>query len=235
MQKFQQSLLFKELESQQSDFTNFITIGNERAFDFIIKNISSVMHVFGAKGTGKTHLLQAWISAAQLDESSAVYFDVSIAEDKENFLNFDFSEIKYIAIDNIEVLSIEEQVVVFDLYNLIRIYGQDKLLLTSSTLPIMQCGFREDLRSRLIAGLVIKLNLMNNKDLIDALLKYVKIEQINISDANIYYLVNRNQRDLAWLIKLINYIAKKAIEDNRSITKPFIRLCIEEYGDIQNN
>ena len=99
-------------------FDNFVPFNNEIVIKLLRESNSQFTHVVGAKLSGKTHILQAWINSAPL---KAIYLN---ATDKISLRELS-DEYKYIAIDNIDQLNQKQQIQLFDLFNKIKLNNRD--------------------------------------------------------------------------------------------------------------
>jgi DnaA family protein len=213
-----QQQLLEDLFTQDQDFKRFVAVGNELALRCIINNVNHIMHIVGAELSGKTHLLKSWINQARQIKRKTIYFDFRSDIYEHSLIDYDV-----IALDNIDIMQETAQIALFDLYNQIKLYNKDKFILTSSTLPLQQLNLRHDLLTRIMSGFVISLKSVEDQDLFVALKQYVEIEHLNISDAEIKYLVTHCKRNLGAIIKLINELSLYATIEKKPITIHLIR------------
>lgn len=215
-----------DLFSTAATFDNFIPLKNEASYN-ALKNFSNQFtHLTGGSLSGKTHLLQAWVRLAQADNKKAIYLE-SATDDSVNFRDIN-SKFSFIAIDNIEHLNGIQQILLFDLFNSIKLGNTEVFLLTSSkdSLDRMKT-LREDLKTRLISGLNLHLNALNDNEIRLALHLYTKSQGIKFGENEITFLINHCQRNVGLLINIIHKVAESAVLTNRNITIPLIKSILQ--------
>ena len=198
-------------------FDNFVPFNNEIVIKLLRESNSQFTHVVGAKLSGKTHILQAWINSAPL---KAIYLN---ATDKISLRELS-DEYKYIAIDNIDQLNQKQQIQLFDLFNKIKLNNRDNFLLTSSSSNLeSNSTIRQDLKTRILSGLNLHLKALNDEDLHLAITIFTAKEGISLANSEINYLINHYARSIGVLIKTVHKLAEAAVIDKRNITIPFIK------------
>src|SRR3972149_11631434 len=118
--------------------------GNERFF-----------YLWGADGSGRSHLLRAVAAAAQRNGRRTVWFD---AQTKA----LDAADDALCAADDVHLLGAEAQVALFSLHN--RLRGGNGALLASGNAAPAQLALRADLVTRLAAGLVYQLHALGDEE-----------------------------------------------------------------------
>jgi DnaA-homolog protein len=234
-------------------FANFIDIRNENVVNSLKDFSNQFIHITGLAHSGKTHLLKAWVNLAQKNHSSAIYVDIfnsnayslnqsasNLSSENNNEQNIqiidgiikstvtsnlvlDIKQFQFIAIDNVDAANKQEQGSLFDLFNQIKLGGQDTYLLTSSNQPLNQINIRQDLKTRLLSGLNLNLKTLNDKDILYVLNKIVTNEGIGITNVELNYLLNHYTRNIGSLITLIRKIADMGVIEKRNITIPLIK------------
>lgn len=237
----QQQLL--DLFNHIYDFKSFIPNGNELTVVNLQNYSSQYTHIYGASLTGKTHLLKAWINAANqkaVQERSVIEFNqqtntvpahnavfISKADLSRNKLcEINLDKYHYIAIDDIDLFNEQEQIELFNLFNHIKLNNRNNYLLTSSTLNLNNSGLRLDLKTRIHSGLVFALKSLDETELLAALAFYAKHEGIKIGSAELKYLLTHYTRNLGKLISLINKASSMALSAKKLITIPLLKTCM---------
>jgi len=216
------------LFNSHPSFTNFIGLRNEEIVNSLINYSHQYTHLAGPANSGKTHLLKSWVNQSDKEGSAkAIYFDLKDPEEKLFNLHELVEKYQFIAIDNIDYASPDTQILLFDLYNLIKLHNQDNFLLTSSTRPIEQLAIRADLATRILSGLNLYLKMLNDEEILEVLDKIAKDEGIGITDAEINYLINHYTRNIGALINIVRKAADVGVLEKRSITIPLIKKIIE--------
>jgi DnaA-homolog protein len=215
-----------DLFSTTATFDNFIPMQNVAIYNSLKVFSNQFTHLTGGKLSGKTHLLQAWVRLAQQNGKNAIYIE-SLFDDSVNFrdikLKFD-----YIAIDNIERLNGLQQILLFDLFNAIKLENLKVSLLTSSSKNLDKVTtIRDDLKTRLMSGLNLNLKSLNDDEIKEALIIYIEYQGITLNDAEMKFLITHCQRNIGVLISNIHSIAEAAVLQNRNITIPFIKTILK--------
>lgn len=215
-----------DLFNQNYDFNSFIASGNEITVANLQSFTNQFTHIYGEHLTGKTHLLKSWVNLAIARSQNAIYLDaLELSSEQLNNINLD--EYRFIAVDNIDALSEDQQIELFDLFNHIKLNNRDNYLLTSSTLNLNNAEIRIDLKTRIYSGLVFGLKNLNESELLNALIIYSNREGIKIGEAELKYLLHHYTRNLGKLIQLIQKVSNSALTLKKTITIPLIKQNLE--------
>lgn len=202
-------------------FDNFVAGGNGEALAALAAwlgaaNRESSLLLWGETGAGKTHLLRA---------SGGLYSDAA-ADPDLSCLGENQEEIHPLhAIDNVEALNATGQVALFNLFNRQRASG--RRLLTAASRPPLQLALREDLRTRLGAGLIYRLQPLTDAEKIDALAAQADARGLRLPAAALDYLLSRAPRDMRSLSALLVALDRYSLEHKRAITLPLLREVLQ--------
>ena len=188
---------------------------------------SSSIYVWGAPGSGRSHLLQAWISAARERGRSAYYLPCA----SEPHLGRHLSELACVAIDDVGHLAAEEQVSLFNLYNAQRERGA--LMVVSGDAPPRELPLRLDLATRLAWGPVYQLHPLTDEEKAGALQDYAAARGMRLPEEVCAYLFARVGRDLGTLLGVLDAIDRSSLAARRAITVPFVREWLQA-GRVQD-
>jgi len=186
-------------------------------------------YLFGLKGVGKSHLLHACSTyAASLGKSSLC---LSFSELKHLAVEVldGLEHIDIICLDDIDVISGEQQwqQAIFDLYN--RLLEQNKLLIITGNQSARQLGITlPDLVSRLTWGYTEQVKALTDEEKILALQFRAQQRGLLLSDDVVNFLLNRLSRDMGSLIESLDVLDKASIREQRKITIPFIKEILEK-------
>ena len=201
-----------DLFNNVNTFDNYIKFNSnvEKVCSALNTNQYRFMNIVGMQSSGKTHLLQSWVN--QLSQNNKAYYYNNIT-----FHSITASRIlqsyDFIAVDNIELLPYQEQVILFDLFNLIK-SDDNKRLLTSAT---AMTNIFKDLSTRIESGLNLTIYLPNDDELLYLLSQYTAIHKLNINNNILKYLLNHASRNVGYLIKIISMADMTAVEKKVSI------------------
>jgi len=184
---------------------------------------ASEIYVYGLTGQGKTHILQGVVLKALASDKNAIYIDC-IDSFPEHLLNL-IDQLSFISLDNIDLISKENQETFFDLYNRARQAGV-VILVSGSSLPV-DLAVMKDLKTRLSLAAVYKLEELNDELTMDVLNKQMSDRNLTI-DLKIYeYLFKNYSRDLNTLVSAMNELDKASLQSKKAISIPFVKTVLQ--------
>ncbi|MDO4433078.1 MAG: DnaA regulatory inactivator Hda [Alysiella sp.] len=180
------------------------------------------LYIWGGQGTGKSHILQAWVGQALQNGKNALYIDPAV-----NMLTDHAAEVDYLAIDQIEQLNAEEQAELFYVFNTFRNRKRGHLLLAAEV-PPSKLNVREDLRTRMSLCLSYEVKALSQDEKIAALSHLATTRQFNI-DPNIYhYLITHWRQDLQSLLTMFNDLAHYSMIQRKPITLSLLKKLLQQ-------
>ncbi len=184
---------------------------------------ASEIYVYGLTGQGKTHVLQGVVLKALAKDKNAIYIDC-IDSFPEHLLDF-IDQLSFISLDNVDLISKENQEIFFDLYNRARQAGV-VILVSGSSLPA-DLTVMKDLKTRLSLAAVYKLEALNDELTMDVLNKQMNDKNLTI-DSKIYeYLFKNYSRDLNTLVSAMNQLDKASLQSKKIISIPFVKTVLQ--------
>ncbi len=188
----------------------------------------SCFYIWGQKGTGKTHLLQAACHDAAANSKSASYIPLQHYSDLgENFLKGQ-DLLDLVCIDDIANIAGKNswEKALFFLFNEIK--ERNGVLIITSGCNVKELGITlPDLQTRLEWGLKYKLAELSDLDKIDALVLRCESRGIELSAETAKFVLNRSHRAIETLCVTIDQLAEAAISDHRKITIPFVKTILK--------
>jgi DnaA family protein len=175
--------------------------------------------VWGAPGSGKSHLVAAVLAQARAGNRPAVAVDV------EGEQSAKVTAGALYAIDDIDTLSATAQGRLFTLYNGCR-DGGAQLLLTARV-PSAQTPLRDDLRTRVGWGLVLELRPLTDSDKPAALAAYAREQGFRLSGEIIEFLLTRGRRDMAALLSTLRALDRYSLSTKRAVTIPLVKELLQ--------
>lgn len=169
--------------------------------------------LWGESGAGKTHLLRAGSPGSYSDARDDP--DLSAVPGTASCL----------AVDNVEALSQQGQLVLFNQINRRRADGGR--LLGAASVPPAQLNLRDDLRTRLTGGLLYRLFPLNEAEQIAALAEHAGRRGFSLPPPALHYLFSRAPRDMRSLTALLTAIERYSLEHKRPITLPLLREVLQ--------
>jgi DnaA family protein len=211
-------LILDLLPETSPTLEDFAVGGNSEALTalaawLMAESRETLFFLWGETGAGKTHLLRA--------SNPGSYSDARDDPDLSAML----VDAPCLAVDNIEALSEQGQLALFNQINRRRADGR-RLLAAADTAPA-QLTLREDLRTRLASGLLYRLRPLNEAEQIAALAAYASRRGLSLSPSALSYLFSRAPRDMRSLTTLLTAIERYSLEHKRPITLPLLREVLQ--------
>lgn len=197
----------------QQTLTNFIGGEGER-----------YIYLWGNKGSGKSHLLQACCHAFALSGTSIYLPLPQIKEWGPEALD-GIENQDLICLDDIQSIAHDRpwEEAVFHLYNRIRDRDTGLLLISGENPPSGLALTLPDLRSRLSAGLVLHIQDMSDEDKLASLKNHAQQRGFEMSEGVGQYLIARCSRNMHDLIACLDQLDEASLSAQRKITIPFVR------------
>lgn len=199
-------------------FDNFVAERNREVITALTHpGDERFIYLWGEPGSGKTHLLQAWIAHAETLGRASIYLDGQ----REHLPDF-AREASFIAVDHVDDLAPDDQITLFSFYNSLKEGGESRLLM-AGRLPPMALAVRDDLRTRLGWGLVFEVKPLSDADKLAALHAHAAERQLAIPDDVFRYLLTHWRRDLSSLIGMLDLLDRYSLALRRPITVPLVK------------
>jgi DnaA family protein len=157
------------------------------------------IYLWGETGSGKTHLLEA---LQQITNGQNVQF-----------------------VDDVQSLSDEQQIALFNTYNQLRESGGT--LITAGIAAPTQMGLRDDLATRLAWGLTYQLHPLSDEEKALALKNYANARSMKLPDEVIEYCLRYLRRDLPSLISTISALDLWSRTNKRAVTIPLLKQLLQ--------
>jgi len=184
---------------------------------------ASEIYVYGLTGQGKTHVLQGVVLKALASDKNSIYIDC-IDSFPEHLLDF-IDQLSFISLDNVDLISIENEEIFFDLYNRARQAGV--VILASGCCLPSDLGVMKDLKTRLSLAAVYKLEELNDVLKMNVLDNQMGDKNLTI-DSKVYeYLFKNYSRDLKILLSLMDELDISSLQSKKAISIPFVKKHLE--------
>ncbi len=218
----------------QARFDSFFA-ADKRAAEVVhaLANLApgQALWIWGAPGTGKTHLLQASCAHWAAEGRRTMYLD--LAESGAGAMLPGLETLDVVALDNLQGVLGEARLerALFQLYNELLAQG-GTLLLAASAGPVELGAGLADLASRLAAAMVYRLPGLDEVAQLEVLQLRAKKNGLLLGEPAARYLVNRVDRDMASLCGWLDTLDKASLASQRSdLTIPFIRRVLQDGTD----
>jgi DnaA family protein len=182
------------------------------------------VYLWGAPGSGKSHLLRAVDAAACAKGEMSAYVANSAA-----LAQCTSSPLAWLAVDDVHMLGAEGEVLLFSLLNRAA-QGELRLLLSGSNAPA-GLEVRADVRTRVGAGLVFHVQPLSDEDKVAALCGHASERGFDLSHDVAEYLLRHGRRDLPSLMTVLDALDRYSLQVKRPITVPLVREVLQSGPD----
>ena len=159
------------------------------------------IYLWGASGSGKTHLLQACAKLARQHNMALV------------------------TEDDVHALSEQQQIELFNTYNQLR--ETSGVLIASGSAAPNQMGLRDDLATRLAWGLVYQLQPLTDEEKARALKTHAVERGIRLPDEVVDYCLRHLRRDLPTLMATLDALDEWSLTEKKPVTVPMLRKLLQ--------
>lgn len=216
----------------QATFSNFYVADNIQ----LIEQLQQFIHadsdeqfifLWGQKGTGRSHLLQACCHDVVEHQAPIMYLNLS-----EKYLSpavlQGLESMQFICLDDLHAvigdLKWEEQL--FHFYNRVRDAGV-RLLVSANVPPKQLSCVLPDLASRLSWGLVFQLHGLSDTQKLAALQFRAERRGLELPDEVGKFLLRYYPRDMAKLFAILEKLDQASLALQRRLTIPFVKKVLQ--------
>ncbi|MFV9838671.1 MAG: DnaA/Hda family protein [Aaplasma endosymbiont of Hyalomma asiaticum] len=213
---YEQIKLFDVQEMHSYQCSDYVVLDSNRHTYNLLMNSDmwSCFVLYGAHGSGKTHLAHLWQKLKKAHFLDIDAIDKTIAT---------ISSCPAVIIEDIDDVSSEEWLL--HCYNYAKENGKP-LLLTASVAPNKLNYRLRDLESRILAAISAKLADPNEELLRIMLVKLFTDRQLHIDIKAINYILNNVERSFKKLSDVVNVIDNELVNASGVVTVPFVRSII---------
>jgi DnaA family protein len=182
-----------------------------------------VSYLWGASGTGKTHLLRALVRRTHEQGQRSGWFAAS------DRLPWELDEAwSLVVIDDCDELDAARQHAAFALFVDAATLGIP--VAAAGRVPPVDLPLRDDLRTRLGWGHVFALQPLAEAEMRAALRREADRRGVFLSDEVMDYLLTRFERNLQPLMAQLERLDRFSLANKRAITVPMLKLMLAEEG-----
>ena len=217
--------------NERASLDNFFVSKNNNQTIQILKNIllssnqGAQIFIDDLGSNGKSYLLQAICNDFSNSNNSSIYIPM------QETINFDpsilegISELNLICIDDIDLINKrrEWEIPLFNLIN--ECYEKECFLILSGSINKLKAI--PDLISRIKKMETLRLEAINDDELMKATQAISKNLNIEISDKNMNYLINNSKRDIKTIFRTLSQLEKESLERKKSIGLNLIKEVIQ--------
>jgi len=197
--------------------------------DMLRSRVSAVLWLWGPAETGKTHLLQACVNAADGQELRAGYLPLGPDSELSPEALDGMGDLDVVCIDDVDAIAGDRQweQAMFLLFENLLQHGA-RLILAARQAPL-HCDFRlPDLASRFSSGATFRLHPLSDEDKLKAMQLRADWRGLALPDDTARYLLARVDRSFNRLLELLDQLDRKALAAQKRLTVPFVKSALEK-------
>jgi DnaA family protein len=189
--------------------------------------------LWGASGSGKTHLLQAVCAAA--GEGAAAYFPLYRPPTLPPEALAGFERTRVLCVDDADAVAgdMAWERALFRLFNEAAEL-RTRLIFAAAAPPRQADWVLEDWRSRAAACVVYQLRELDDDGRLEALRLRAAQRGLQLPQETSEYLLKRMPRDLRSLFEILDQLDEASLAAQRRLTIPFIRDALEKHAKIKS-
>ena len=193
-----------------------ILLGSDKGVQIFIDDLGS---------NGKSYLLQAICNDFSNSNNSSIYIPMQEAINLDPSILEGVSELNLICIDDIDLINKRRdwEIALFNLIN--ECYEKECFLLLSGSINKLEAI--PDLVSRIKKMETLRLEAINDDELLEATKAISKNLNMEISDKNMNYLINNSKRDIKTIFRTLSQLEKESLERKKSIGLNLIKEVIQ--------
>jgi len=209
-------------------FNNYFPGANREAVEYLQLHCGlrdePCAYLWGGRGTGKTHLLQAACHIVALRDLPTAYIPLSQADELSPAILEGIAELSLVCVDDVHSVAGDDswESALFHLYNRMRDAGTH-LVVAGDNSPGSLNIRLADLVSRLAWGAVFQIQPLNDEEKLLALQLHASVRGMEMSLDVARFLLHRSRRDMPALYSLLDQLDRVSLSAQRRLTIPFIR------------
>ncbi|CAM3302616.1 DnaA regulatory inactivator Hda [Halomonas lysinitropha] len=212
-------------------FGNFYPGPNATLVDRLVHQLDDggepFLYVWGASGTGRSHLLQAACHEASDRDCRALYLPLSELGHFPPLMLEEIERLDLVAIDDLDQVAGRKrwEEALFHAFNRLRDAG--KRLLIAAAAPPRQLPIKlPDLASRLTWGMTFQLQGPDDAGRLAALQLRARGRGMQLPDEVARYILHRGPRRLDALFDILAVLDRASLSAQRKLTIPFVKQAL---------
>jgi DnaA-homolog protein len=217
--------------ADHASFSTFVRGSNVAAVEHthaLAEGRADTLWLWGAAGSGKSHLLQAACRAATAAQRRAMYVPLPAASPA---ILADLESVDLLAIDDVHAVAgdLEWERPLFAILN--AFLARQGALLLAAVAPAGRCGFElADLASRGAGAVTYRLAPLDDDDRTAALRLHADARGLELETPAAEFLLKRVARDMSAVIDWLARLDRASLSAQKRLTIPFIREQLARAG-----
>lgn len=202
---------------EDATYANYLGEAGKR-----LRATNGIIYVWGAPGTGRSHLLQAACHEARLAGESAIYL-VGIGQHSPEVIR-DLEHLELVCIDDIHEIAgnADWETALFHLINGVRDRGASLIL--SANKPVSELAVKlADLQSRLKAAQGIATDQLDDAGKLALLQQKAAGQGYDLAEEVGRFILSRSGRDLPTLLALLERLEIETLRRQKRVTIPLVK------------
>lgn len=190
------------------------------------------LFLWGPRGTGKTHLLQATARLAHQGGRRASYVPLGVADQGLPAQVVEGLEaLDLVCLDDLQKTTGDPdwEEALFHLFNRLRAGGRGLLVASDQPLAALTFGLA-DLRSRLAWGPLYSLHPLDDSESLELLKAATHRLGMELPEAAARYILHRCRRESGYLLALVEQLGRLSLERHQRPSIPLIRDLLQGAG-----
>ncbi|MDP5241318.1 DnaA regulatory inactivator Hda [Uliginosibacterium sp. 31-16] len=180
----------------------------------------SWLYIWGAPGTGRTHLLQAAIAESRASGRPSA----RLPADQGGMLQMEPDLL--VALDDIDQLDADGQALLFRA--LIQAREAAGSLILAGNAPPQHLVLREDVRTRIGQALIFEIQPLDDDAKGVLLIQHAVARGIALDADIVEYLLRHGRRDAHWLMGVLDELDDASLTQSRPVTLPLLREILRD-------
>ncbi|WP_150046157.1 MULTISPECIES: DnaA regulatory inactivator Hda [Methylomonas] len=185
--------------------------------------------LWGSRGGGKSHLLQACCQFAKAQGKDTFYLDLSVQSLPNPNILDGLEHAELVCLDDIHKIAGQPdwELALFRFYNAHR-QNDNRLILSAESPPKYLALQLPDLKTRMAWGLTLKIQDMDDVQLSEALRFKARYLGFDMPTKVARFLIARYVHDLTALWQVLAHIDKATLSAHRKLTIPFLKQILAD-------
>jgi DnaA-homolog protein len=192
---------------------------------------SAPLWVWGGRGSGRSHLLQAACRAADAAGRRAMYLPLGLQETADPALLEGLESVECVALDDLERVIGDPhwERALFAVLDAAQ--TRERSLLIAAAASPAACPWQlADLGSRAAAAIVYRLEPLNDGERLEALTRHAAHRGLELGEPVARFLLERVGRDMQTLCGWLDRLDRASLAAQRRLTIPFVRELFQRDG-----